>query len=101
MARTDIVKKIIGLAIAIKVRHTNYYPTSRKSGSVGVGDKSIVVQVPDRRACRPRCSYLKREVLVRSGSPLPYVGARCYAKGCRSEERRVGKECRSRWSPYH
>src|SRR5437762_9342883 len=28
------------------------------------------------------------------------------AKGCgtqlqRSEERRVGKECRSRWSPYH
>ena len=21
--------------------------------------------------------------------------------GCRSEERRVGKECRSRWSPYH
>ena len=40
----------------------------------------------------------------------------CYAEGsvliemehtqvlctlCRSEERRVGKECRSRWSPYH
>src|SRR5256885_14384311 len=24
-----------------------------------------------------------------------------YADGARSEERRVGKECRSRWSPYH
>src|SRR5256885_9545145 len=23
------------------------------------------------------------------------------AAGLRSEERRVGKECRSRWSPYH
>ena len=23
------------------------------------------------------------------------------SRGCRSEERRVGKECRSRWSPYH
>ena len=23
------------------------------------------------------------------------------ATGARSEERRVGKECRSRWSPYH
>ena len=23
------------------------------------------------------------------------------AVGVRSEERRVGKECRSRWSPYH
>src|SRR2546430_16378071 len=24
-----------------------------------------------------------------------------YARWDRSEERRVGKECRSRWSPYH
>ena len=24
-----------------------------------------------------------------------------YAAGRRSEERRIGKECRSRWSPYH
>src|ERR1017187_10992646 len=26
---------------------------------------------------------------------------RTAANGLRSEERRVGKECRSRWSPYH
>ena len=26
---------------------------------------------------------------------------RCRNKNGRSEERRVGKECRSRWSPYH
>src|SRR2546427_9345981 len=25
----------------------------------------------------------------------------CIEHGMRSEERRVGKECRSRWSPYH
>ena len=25
----------------------------------------------------------------------------CLLIPCRSEERRVGKECRSRWSPYH
>ena len=24
-----------------------------------------------------------------------------FVSGVRSEERRVGKECRSRWSPYH
>ena len=29
----------------------------------------------------------------------PTGGVMVYAK--RSEERRVGKECRSRWSPYH
>src|SRR3712207_8779057 len=28
-------------------------------------------------------------------------GARPNAGHARSEERRVGKECRSRWSPYH
>ena len=26
---------------------------------------------------------------------------RAYLGLARSEERRVGKECRSRWSPYH
>ena len=28
-------------------------------------------------------------------------GDTCYHFNMRSEERRVGKECRSRWSPYH
>ena len=30
----------------------------------------------------------------------PHIDSGTY-KGVRSEERRVGKECRSRWSPYH
>src|SRR6266478_4951460 len=30
-----------------------------------------------------------------------YPTAREAAESFRSEERRVGKECRSRWSPYH
>ena len=34
---------------------------------------------------------------------MPYNNAvkECIDKFSRSEERRVGKECRSRWSPYH
>ena len=41
-----------------------------------------------------------------SDTPLPEVGAEEEAmlfetSTTRSEERRVGKECRSRWSPYH
>src|ERR1041384_3660098 len=32
-------------------------------------------------------------------APSPWVGSRTFE--VRSEERRVGKECRSRWSPYH
>src|SRR3712207_8672326 len=34
------------------------------------------------------------------GVGVPARGVRP-AVECRSEERRVGKECRSRWSPYH
>src|SRR5256885_5099003 len=39
-----------------------------------------------------------------SGSVLPFGSDRAKVSlgwGIRSEERRVGKECRSRWSPYH
>jgi len=32
---------------------------------------------------------------------LPALGEIDNAHAFRSEERRVGKECRSRWSPYH
>src|SRR5256886_8285989 len=37
-----------------------------------------------------------RQVLARPG-----VRAEANPRRPRSEERRVGKECRSRWSPYH
>src|SRR3712207_9372243 len=30
-----------------------------------------------------------------------YLQPELFYAGIRSEERRVGKECRSRWSPYH
>ena len=39
---------------------------------------------------------LTPEELMRKDVSLSYV-----SKLLRSEERRVGKECRSRWSPYH
>src|SRR2546426_11065442 len=32
---------------------------------------------------------------------FPLLSAARRKMGSRSEERRVGKECRSRWSPYH
>ena len=34
-------------------------------------------------------------------SALPKWFTNLWILVCRSEERRVGKECRSRWSPYH
>ena len=52
--------------------------------------------------------YLKDGHAVRSMTDFTPVDANVYRlcqlyndSGVRSEERRVGKECRSRWSPYH
>jgi len=50
---------------------------------------------------------LQTKVLIIGAGTGGYVaGIRCGQLGLdtvlvRSEERRVGKECRSRWSPYH
>ena len=41
---------------------------------------------------------------VKAGTPLffnKYNERVVFTSPVRSEERRVGKECRSRWSPYH
>ena len=55
-------------------------------------------------------SFLKEDALAAVGATSPLSGliigflmglANGFAIVTRSEERRVGKECRSRWSPYH
>src|SRR3989449_2536605 len=42
-----------------------------------------------------------REMVARGWINDKVTDVRHQAKDVRSEERRVGKECRSRWSPYH
>ena len=84
-----IVKKetIISIYHDIQVVHKKH------DGMIVVFLKSIIVLTNLNHKCRfIRYFSLERivtdKVLIRS-------------KSTRSEERRVGKECRSRWSPYH
>ena len=71
-------------------------PASRLHGALnGV----LVAEGGDFTAALSR--RLGAEVVVVAG-PLPAeASVVAGAGGNRSEERRVGKECRSRWSPYH
>src|SRR2546430_5234475 len=48
------------------------------------------------RHCLCRCSLPHARYAVKQNDQ-----AAAFAHDDRSEERRVGKECRSRWSPYH
>src|SRR5258706_11962484 len=55
-------------------------------GKTDPGEHCKPVAAP--RGCSPQRSLV----------PFGFVG---WVPAARSEERRVGKECRSRWSPYH
>src|ERR1039457_7697199 len=44
---------------------------------------------------------LDTETTTNSKQSLNFGAYQFCQRGTRSEERRVGKECRSRWSPYH
>ena len=46
-------------------------------------------------------SEFKVSMLMWQANPVLMIVAMVLFFGGRSEERRVGKECRSRWSPYH
>ena len=43
-------------------------------------------------------TFIEYDKEMHSVNPIGFDG---YEQKLRSEERRVGKECRSRWSPYH
>src|ERR1044071_2312674 len=66
--------------------------------SPGVGGPGIspgsVVPVEDRRD-------LHSQPTIVDGEKVKEALRRLRSLDVRSEERRVGKECRSRWSPYH
>jgi len=57
------------------------------------GPRPVTVSTAAARAGLRLLSAAARAALT-----VPYGGEQLVA---RSEERRVGKECRSRWSPYH
>src|SRR2546426_4898545 len=54
----------------------------------------------DASNCEQMGNARRRALPIMSKSEL--LEGRCaQSRSLRSEERRVGKECRSRWSPYH
>jgi chromosome partitioning protein len=61
-------------------------------------DKTVFRTVIPRNIRLAEAPSFGRPVLLHDRSSR---GAICYLALARSEERRVGKECRSRWSPYH
>ena len=69
--------------------HTSQRPTRHDVGNVG---KIMTIYVQSTKSCA---------ITIYSGNIIALTSQSYEANHTRSEERRVGKECRSRWSPYH
>ena len=61
----------------------------------------ILVNVLDPNKSAHTTANAEEEVTVQADGTLRYDKPYVLLNTLRSEERRVGKECRSRWSPYH
>ena len=73
--------------------HGNYYGTSLKPVLKALKEGKIAIfdiDVQGFNIAKSKFAENITSVFITTASKL-----------CRSEERRVGKECRSRWSPYH
>ena len=82
MTKADIVKQI-----------------ARETGVEAVTVSAVVEEFMEQ----VRAAQIRKENVYLRGFGTFLIKSRKEKKGrdIRSEERRVGKECRSRWSPYH
>ena len=93
------VKKAADLVVSVRQKalegDSKYGGTFVVSLSWKLGDNDIDVNINCRRDPDDIRSEILRAINP-GGEPKAFRGDQL-----RSEERRVGKECRSRWSPYH
>src|SRR5258708_2877339 len=63
-----------------------------------------LLSLPEEKEAAVRAGGIDRFVLMPFTPAVAQLDAEAFVRRLcdeRSEERRVGKECRSRWSPYH
>ena len=65
-------------------------------GTLGMGGNTLVEKIrykPSDKLYAVKFAFRDEDKEIKRSTQIQ--------KSLRSEERRVGKECRSRWSPYH
>src|SRR3712207_9549279 len=101
------------MALFVRVTYKRRHPWGHATAADRGREEPPLLRPPPRAAAEPRprsarrtqahgrqgearCPHRRGNALLERHPPLwgTFLGPR-------SEERRVGKECRSRWSPYH
>ena len=78
----------------------NYILDPRVEGSVILNTYGKIKNI-DTRSLLDLILHINDAAMVKIGNFYRIVPMKDASRLPRSEERRVGKECRSRWSPYH
>src|SRR2546422_4628966 len=91
---------------AVAARHVGKIIAHLETEGFHIVDAQMVRLTQDRAEAfyevhRERPFFRPLVTFMTSGPALALALERDNAVTHRSEERRVGKECRSRWSPYH
>ena len=80
----------------------DHYENPRNVGSFDKNDEAVGTGMVGAPACG---DVMKLQIRVNKDGVIEDARFKTYGCGSAiassSEERRVGKECRSRWSPYH
>ena len=95
------------LVVGVNLPSTTFGKELKDGGVCFIDNGKIIFAISEERITRKKreggflnsLSYAN-SYLGLSGNDIDLIA---YSSCCepRSEERRVGKECRSRWSPYH
>ena len=93
--------EMLGTAEKVTIDKDNTIIVNGAGKKQSIADRinQIKAQIAATTSDYDREKLQERLAKLSGGVAVLYVGAG--SELCRSEERRVGKECRSRWSPYH
>src|SRR3989449_3447697 len=86
-----LLSKSMAVSLPVVLLILDVYPLRRLGGARGWWGE------PPRRIYLEKIPFVLLALAASGGAFIPQIEGR----NMRSEERRVGKECRSRWSPYH
>ena len=93
------MNKIVNIAVVglgqVGIYLLNELNAKKKYIELKTGKKINIVAISARSVNKKRRFKINKKIFYKD--PLKIFKE----KHVRSEERRVGKECRSRWSPYH
>ena len=91
----------MGVQVGKHVEYKDMEGGSRRFGVIRkLHRKSVEIEL-STKGLLSSGEFIIHKAEVPYGHVLQVIGDGQLADPARSEERRVGKECRSRWSPYH